>query len=214
MNKKLDTQKKLFNRLICDLYPISDESISLLWNQMTLHRYPKNTFLVPVDTQKKVTYFILKGFAKAYTLEEGKENISRFIREGEFTSRSISRCIYEKSMVNVELLEDSLLLSIPFASLDNLFENNLELMKWSKRYYETQILGLEHFLSSVYFMKAEERYENLKEYAPKIVERVTLKVLASFLRITPESLSRIRKQGARRIKRSRKPNDLKGLGAI
>ncbi len=87
---------------------------------------------------------------------------------------------------------DSELYGISKAKLEVLYAESVELANFGRRLFEQQLLGLESWMITGGSPRAKERYLTLLEENPELLQYVPLKHIASYLWITPQSLSRIR----------------------
>lgn len=95
-------------------------------------------------------------------------------------------------MENIQLLEGSILWAISKETLTGLFNRYNEIDRLVRIVYEKYYIRLEERFVNAQFKTAGERYENLLQQTPHILERVPLGHIASYLGISQETLSRIR----------------------
>ena len=93
-----------------------------------------------------------------------------------------------------ELLEDSVLYVLERKKLKALFSEDLHIANWGRRYAEMELLAAEERLISMLSAVASERYHELLEKEPDLLQRLPLGSIATYLGITQASLSRIRAQ--------------------
>ena len=128
----------------------------------------------------------------------GKSYIIVLNNDIEFTQKDfISRL--EKSYVNnqqgyesMELMENSVLYLLKRKDLHELFKEDIHIANWGRKFAESEFLQTEERLISLLFTTASERYMKLIQNNPELLQRMPLECLASYLGITPVSLSRIR----------------------
>lgn len=87
---------------------------------------------------------------------------------------------------------DSIVYRISGAELNELYSSSIGLANLGRRLIEHQLLTIENWLISAGSPRAKERYLNLIKETPELLQYVPLKHIASYLWITPQSLSRIR----------------------
>jgi hypothetical protein len=92
----------------------------------------------------------------------------------------------------MELLEDSILISIPLKQLKPLMQTNNEVANFVNAILEEYALFLEDKLFFTQLMSGMDKYRTLLEQEPQLFQRIPLTYLASFLGITRETLSRLR----------------------
>ena len=95
---------------------------------------------------------------------------------------------------------DSDLYGISKAELESFYSSSAEFANFGRRLFEQQFLSLENWLISGGSPRAKERYLNLLEENPELLQYVPLKHIASYLWVTPQSLSRIRSELSKRKK--------------
>lgn len=96
------------------------------------------------------------------------------------------------SVLNAEVMENSVLLKIGSRRLEELFSQSLELANWGCKLAEYYLSEYEHYFIWYSGTEARAQYERLMREYPDLIRKVPLKHLASYLQITPQSLSRIR----------------------
>lgn len=92
----------------------------------------------------------------------------------------------------LETLEFSTLVKISRSHLEYLFLHSLELANWGRKLMEKTIQEYEHYFIEYYWADKGHQYQMLIKEFPQLLQRVSLKEIASYLNITPQSLSRIR----------------------
>ena len=188
-----DENELLWNTM-SSFAPISVSGKELLSSKLKEVPFKKKDRLI--DAQEIFTgyVFIKKGLARLYGYKEGEEKTLFFFREGMFAG-SIQSYLSEKpSQLVLEAMEDIDGLLITKEELDEVFEKSDALAKALMRYTQIRLNGLLHFFSSFVLDSPEERYEKFIRTEPELLNRVPQHVIASFLGITPVSLSRIRKR--------------------
>ena len=92
----------------------------------------------------------------------------------------------------VELLEDCVLYEIDLERLQDLYRNNIHIANWGRRYAECACIKSEKLFIARQFKTSSERYRELINEYPDIIQRVQLGIIASYLGISQVNLSRIR----------------------
>jgi CRP-like cAMP-binding protein len=98
----------------------------------------------------------------------------------------------QKGYEDIELLEDCEFYELNAVDLQRLFQQDIHIANWGRRFAEQELIRTEERLISRQFRTATERYKELLKETPDLVQRVALGHIASYLGITQVSLSRIR----------------------
>lgn len=98
----------------------------------------------------------------------------------------------EPGYETMELMEDSVLYVLKRKKLKELFSEDLHIANWGRRYAEMELLATEERLLSMLSAIASERYKELLEKEPDLLQRLPLGSIATYLGVTQASLSRIR----------------------
>lgn len=143
---------------------------------------------------KKIIY-IKKGILRIFFVTASGEEKTFFFRwEGQIAA--IPECIFDNQPTRQtwQALEDCELMEIDFDIVEKLSANNISLIKTRLGFAEKMFLDALKRVESFVLDKPEERYQKLIIQKPEIIKRVADKHIASFIGVTPVSLSRIRKR--------------------
>jgi len=154
----------------------------------------KNDFLVSHGKRCRHLYFLQQGALRGYYSLEGKEITHWFGFENDFVTSFHSFITGQPAVENIQLLQGSILWGISRENLDSLLDRFPEIERLVRIVYENYYIRLEERFINSQFKSAAERYQNLLQQAPHIVERVPLGYIASYLGISQETLSRIRRR--------------------
>lgn len=155
----------------------------------------KGEFLLSEGEVNKYLAFVVKGCLRLYTIDnKGKEHIMQFAPENWWISDMDSISKGTPSVYFMDALEDSDVLLIDFPSYQKALVQlpNIALM-FQQLMQNRQLASQKRIINSM-SASAEERYLDFLKTYPSFMQRVPQHMIASYLGITPESLSRIRKQ--------------------
>lgn len=143
----------------------------------------------------KKIFYIKKGILRSFYLTDTGEDKTIFFRwEGQMAA--VPECIFDNKPTRQiwQALEDCELLEIDFDLVEKMSENNYSLVKTRMGFAQKMLLESLKRVESFVLDKPEERYQKLIVQKPEINKRVADKYIASFIGVTPVSLSRIRKR--------------------
>ncbi|HSD08065.1 Crp/Fnr family transcriptional regulator [Flavobacterium sp.] len=152
----------------------------------------KNEHLLVEGEHCNYGVFIQKGCIRHYYLNDGVESTGNFFFENGWYADFESFLYGKPSMLNIEALEDCELYLAYKSDFDKLVIQYPIFNNFLREMMERTIKGLTGKGMTMSLLNPEERYLALIKYRPKVVERVPLKHIASYLGVKPESLSRIR----------------------
>jgi CRP-like cAMP-binding protein len=150
---------------------------------------------IPEGKIFKKIFYIKKGLLRIFFVTESGEEKTFFFRwEGQIAA--IPECIFDNQPTRQtwQALEDCELMEIDFDIVEKLSKNNISLIKIRLGFAEKMFLEALKRVESFVLDKPEERYQKLIIQNPEIIKRVADKHIASFIGVTPVSLSRIRKR--------------------
>jgi CRP-like cAMP-binding protein len=154
--------------------------------------YKKGYFVREGELPDKIG-FVIKGLFRAYYSTDIKEGTVYFRSENRFLNAYSARIDGTKSKYSIQALEDSLIF---YFFLDDFEEMSTIHSCWSKiynRYAEVVYLEKENREKSLLCHEAKQRYEYFKTVYPELLDRIPQYMIASYLGISSETLSRIRK---------------------
>ncbi|MCG8326917.1 MAG: Crp/Fnr family transcriptional regulator [Chitinophagales bacterium] len=154
----------------------------------------RNHLLLKEDMVAHRVYFINKGSARTFYYHDGKDVTSWIYREGQLITSWSSFYARIPSYENVELTEDTSVCSISYDDLQLLYAQYSKMQAFGRIMVEEQMVFLDYFYKGFMFMAAKEKYDLLLSIFPDVTQRVNLGHIASFLGISQETLSRIRKK--------------------
>lgn len=180
--------------LIQSKLQLENDELNTILSCFKLIQVKKNEQLLQSRTVADKIYFIKKGCLRLYYSTED-HNITRFMAfEGTFLTSIVSFISREPSSEYIEAVENSELFAI---SYDDFFRLRNTIPQWDKMYIYILEYGLTVItskLSSLLTQNAAERYRNLLKNNPELIQRLSNANLASYLNISPETLSRIKSQ--------------------
>ncbi len=145
------------------------------------------------------TFFVEKGLLRMYSLDRnGKEHIIQFAPENWLISDRSSTYFSHQSRYYIEAVEDSKVLLLNNEFFKRMMENYPHTVEKNDLLLQKHIRNLQNRVNSLLADTAEERYMSFIKMYPDILLRAPQWMVASYLGITPESLSRVRKELAKK----------------
>jgi CRP-like cAMP-binding protein len=137
--------------------------------------------------------FVNKGCIRTYNVDEkGQEHVVQFAIEGWWAGDLYSFLSAQPSEYNIDALEDSELFLIDKNNLEQLYTRVPKFERFFRILLQNAFIASQRRISENLSLPAEERYISFIQRYPRFEQRLPLRQIASFLGITPESLSRIR----------------------
>jgi CRP-like cAMP-binding protein len=178
-----------FNK-VHPLSPPAEQQLRFWCDRKSL---PRNTILQDVGKTCRTVYFVERGIARIFYFKEGMDITEYFAFEGDLIVRAESLFTGKPSPKGIEIIEDADIVAIPAQALFSLFDDFHEVERLFRLIFQQAYVETLKRIESLQFHNAKERYMALLEQKD-YVNRIPLKFIASYLGITPVSLSRIRSE--------------------
>ncbi|MEZ5009331.1 MAG: Crp/Fnr family transcriptional regulator [Chitinophagales bacterium] len=174
---------------------ITDKEFDVLSEKLLHKNIEKGEFVLNQGDVCHHSFFVNSGLLRAYTIDEsGKEHIIQFASENWIISDRSSAFFNEPSELYIDAIEDTsaVLFDTDFISLAN--EISTTFRKYNEKLLQNHIRQQQKRINLLISATAEQRYLNFIQLYPDLTLRVPQWMIASYLGITPESLSRVRKE--------------------
>jgi CRP-like cAMP-binding protein len=174
---------------------ISDDEFKFFSDFLTEKKILKKEFLLKEGEVCNYTGFVNTGCLRTFTRDhEGNENVTRFAIEDYWVGDLYSYLTGDVSPYNIEATIDSKVLLIHKNDMEKVYEQVPKFERFFRIIVQRGYIALEKRFSIDLSSSALQKYENLLQKFNDIELRVSQKHIASYLGITPESLSRIKKK--------------------
>ena len=175
--------------------PLSSEEEALVIATFQPKKLRKKQYFLQEGDVCKYASFVVKGAMRQYSVDDkGIEHIVHLFIENYWASDRESTIMLTPSKYNIDAWEDTELLIITRAEMLDLMEKIPALVEMIRLMDERNAIANQRRLSSTISNSAEKRYEEFVENHPQFIQRFPQHIIASYLGITKETLSRIRKQ--------------------
>lgn len=175
--------------------PLSYRDQQLIIACLRERKVRKGQFLVHEGAVSRCTNFVNEGSVRTYFIDlNGQEHIVQFAIEGWWISDLNSFILQVPATFNVQAIEDSVILELPFESLELLYEQIPKLERYFRIVTQRAFVAFQQRVVQNISMTAEERYLAFQQKYPKIELRIPQRLVASYLGISAEFLSKIKKR--------------------
>ena len=175
--------------------PLTSEEESLVVAAFQPKKLRKKQYFLQEGTVCKYVGFIVKGAMRQYSVDEkGVEHMVQLYIEDYWASDRESALMLTPSNYNIDAWEDTELLVATVADMVNLIATVPSFAERTRLMDQRSFIASQRRLNSTISNSAEKRYEEFANNHPQFMQRFPQHLIASFLGITKETLSRIRKQ--------------------
>jgi len=175
-------------------FKLTDSDWELFSSKLIEQEFPKKTLLLKAGQVEKYLSFIKRGIVRFYIPKEENDLTFGFAFENGFVSAYDSFLTQAPSLYSIEALSDTVLWRMPYEGLQEVYrETGSGNAIGRKAAEELYLLKIKRELSLLN-ETPEERYLNLFAERPQLLRHIPLKYIASYIGITPQALSRIRRR--------------------
>jgi CRP-like cAMP-binding protein len=186
---------ELFFKSLTTKINLTEEEKELFKGYLAPKKLRKRQYLLQEGDVCKHAAFVEKGALRAFTIDDkGAEHIVQFAVEGWTIADLYSFITGEPATYNIEALEDAELLLISTTAQEELIKQIPQYEHYLRLQMQGAYIALQRRIAAMITMTTEERYKALIKTYPDIVQRVPQHMIASYLGLTPETLSRTRRQ--------------------
>ncbi|OJJ22153.1 hypothetical protein BKI52_08940 [marine bacterium AO1-C] len=187
-------------KILTQAFQVSFGDLAIPWQDLApfteIISVKKNQLIKIAGTTEHCIYYIIKGSGGTFSLKGNKLVCLELCYEGDFFGDYYSMLIQAPSKLETMALEHGELLKIPFQALNKFYAKQGAIFKEKIGRIAAENLYLlkQKQLIDLQTLTAEERYTQLLQKQPHILQRTPIRHIASYLGITPETLSRIRRE--------------------
>lgn len=184
-----------FESYLSQTVGMDQDEIELITQDLRREKFDKGSVLLRNGEVCQSSFFVERGLLRAYTLDEaGKEHLIQFAPENWFIVDRSSVYFKDPSDSFIEAIEESEIVFLDYEFMDRATSMSITFAKFNEKLLHNHIRHLQKRIRLLLGASAERRYlEFIKTY-PDLLLRVPQWMIASYLGITPESLSRVRKE--------------------
>lgn len=196
MNQECD----ILFQFISNSVVLSELDKAELSSKIRVEDFEKGDSIVKAGQVCRSLKFVTSGIYRVYKIEDGKEITSYFSYESRnpFVASFTSLLTQKPSNETIECIEAGKLLSIPYSNWKSFYKTSLALNTFGREMAEFNYLLAIERIESLQYHNATDRYESFIKLYPNLLNLIPHHYIASYLGITPESLSRIRKSSIKK----------------
>lgn len=174
---------------------LNEEDQQAILDEISIEEFKKGTVLFKQGDVPTKCYFILKGCVRQYSIdEEGREVTSNFYTEEQAIAIFNHHKPDKSSDYTFTCVEDSVMVVGDLDTEKDMYNKHPQLESMTRRMIEENFSQVQEEFAAFIASSPEERFKTLLMKHPSLINRVPQHQLASYLGITPESLSRIKKR--------------------
>lgn len=200
MNDELHARfEEMVRRLVAPLR-IQDAPFHRLLRACRVVRLGRSETLLSEGDVATDVYFVGSGLLRTVHIDRdaGVERTGQFFDAGQVFSDAAAVLTARAATESIAAIEDSAVLAIPFAALKAAFDDDHALERFGRLAVEEALMGAHRRATRLLNQSVEERYRTFVSTRPEVAGRVPQYLIASYLGVTPEALSRVRGRIARR----------------
>ena len=186
----------ILKKYMSDFTSMSEDEQQAISESLQIEEYKKGKYLLRQGELSDIKcYFVLKGYVRQFFIDEsGKEVTSNFYTEEQAIPIINEKTQDDLSKYSLVCVEDCILVVGDVDSENTMFNKYPQLEIMIRKMMEINVGEIQEQFGEFIGSSPEERYESVLRKRPELIDRVPQHQLASYLGITPESLSRIKKR--------------------
>jgi CRP-like cAMP-binding protein len=171
--------------------PLTDQEFGYILSHFTTKKLKKHQFIIQEGDNVTNDYFVIKGLLKAYHIDkEGKEYIMQFAMEDWWVTDYQAYFSQTKATLNIDCIEEVEILCLSLHNREKICADLHKIEHFFRRKSNMGYVALQRRILSMLNSNAKERYEQLLLQYPTLFQRVPKTLIASYLGVSRETLSR------------------------
>jgi len=187
---------QLFNQIA----PLANEDIELIQTSFKPYQLKKGDYFLKAGEKNEYIAFLQQGLVRYFVDKNNTEATFEFTQEGEFIGDYQSFTKQTPSLQYIQAIEDCSLLRITLADVQHIFNHTKHGNKLGRIIVEHRFDVMVNQLLSIYMQNPEDRYKRFVANYTNLAQRIPQYLIASYVGIQPQSLSRMRKRFAQENK--------------
>lgn len=178
-------------KFLVDIHKVHSDILKEYTSHWSEYSLPKKTIVTQAGNTENHLYFVEEGIQKSYYLNDGKEHIMFFAYAPSFSGIMESFLTQTPSKYHLETITDSRFLRISYAKHEQLLQEHRELETLFKKITENLLAGIIERHHELLTYTIETRFKTFLKRSPHLLQMVSQKEIASYLRIDPTNFSKL-----------------------
>jgi len=192
MKELLNTPHDVARELARKYSTMTIDEINLLESILMPMKYKKGELILEAGVISKYIYYIDKGLLRVFYYKNNKELTEHLQRENNIVMSIESLFRSVPSKLQIEAIEPSVIYKIPVIDLERISLHHSNIQMLYRKILEESLIQSQVHADLLRFESASDRYGKYRKMEPQIVLRAPMNYIASYLQMTPETLSRVR----------------------
>lgn len=189
----------IFQKYLEKKIPLSGDELILIESVVMIKKLRKKQFLLQEGDIWKFNAFVSRGFLKTFSIDNnGREHIMNFSPEKYWTGDRESLTNGTPSRFNIDAIEDTEVVLIEHENFKMLCAKIPQFNDLINNILQKSFILSQNRIHANISLSAEEKYENFLDKFPMIVNRIPQHMIASYIGVTPETLTRIRRNATKK----------------
>ena len=171
---------------------MTHEELDILQSVLVPMKFAKGEMILKEGEVCKNIYYVEKGLVRQFYFKNGKEVTEHMAVEGNIIMCIESLFREEPTRLQVEALEPTIIYALPKARLEEVALHNVNIQILYRKILEESLILSQVHADLVRFESAQDRYRKMCKLQQQVTLRAPLVYIASYLQMTPETLSRVR----------------------
>lgn len=171
---------------------MTHEELDLLESILVPLKFAKNEMILREGETCTNIYWVVKGLVRQYYYKNGKELTEYMASENTIVMCIESLFREQPTHLQIKALEPTIMIALPKAELEAVAMKSVNIQILFRKILEESLILSQHHADMLRFESAQDRYAKLVKNQPQLVLRAPLVYIASYLQMTPETLSRVR----------------------
>lgn len=192
MKEPVSTTRDIARELARRFSTMTHDELDILESVLVPMRFAKGEMILREGEVCRNIYYIEKGLVRQFYFKKDKDITENMAVEGSIVMCIESLFKEEPTLLQIKAIEPTIIYALPKAKLEQVALHNVNIQILYRKILEESLIQSQIHADMVRFETAKNRYLRLYKMSPKLILRAPLVYIASYLQMTPETLSRVR----------------------